>query len=124
VKKKTNEEYSAELRDFPEAEARKFFAELFHGDHHIPSKLHRFGYGWKISVPGGMFATFDNYLLTKLVLLAHDRMMRIELIASGPRMIGMAIHKRGGRRGPFWYRHSSIEEAIKRHRENHAKPKK
>ncbi len=92
-------------------------ADLFLGFHHIHGKLHECGSGIKLNTSQvGSFATFDFDGLTRAVLMAHERMIRFEVVPSGPGMLGIVLHKRHYRKGRMYERHPTIEEAIKRFR--------
>lgn len=88
--------------------------EVFHGEHHAPDRVHAFGRGIKVSVYGSQLATFDFDYLTRLVVLAHDHCIRVEVVPSGPGRVGLALFKRAGRDGSTYDRHPTIEEAITR----------
>jgi hypothetical protein len=97
-------------------ECAQMFADVVCGFHHITGTVKPFGYGIKVSAYPSRFATFDFDGLTRLVLLAHDRMIRVQLEPSGPRMIGFAMWKRHHREGGMSERHPTIEQAISLHR--------
>lgn len=103
-------------------EATEFFSVLFFGEHHIPSDVKPFGRGWKINAYGGSLATFDFDGLTRLVFLAHDRCVRVELVQGGPGRIGIAIWKRHGRSGDISVRHPTIKCALVNWRMKHPAP--
>ncbi len=92
-------------------EAEEFFGELYIGKHHIPAKIKRFGNGWCINHYGSL-STFDFDNLTRLVFLAHDKCIRVELVQGGPRSVKIAIWKRDGRTGSMYERHPTIETAL------------
>lgn len=98
-------------------QAEDFFGEVFCGKHHIPSELKPYGTGWKVNAHASL-STFDFNELTKLVFLAHDRCMRVEIVQGGPGRVGIVIWKRGGRTGDIWYRHPTIEQALEVHRKS------
>ena len=84
------------MGEFTYQEAEDFLSDFYLGKHHIPSKIHE----------------FDD--LTRLVFLAHDRCVRVEIGNSGPGMIKIIIHKRHHRDGqPSYERHPTIETALK-----------
>lgn len=97
------------------------FADVVGGHHHIHGKVHPHGSGIKINSTSGFWATYDYDGLTRLVVLAHDRMIRVELRPSGPRMVGFALWKRHTRDGEMHKRHPTIEQAIEHHRPDQAK---
>lgn len=87
--------------------------EVFHGEHHAPDRIYAFGRGIKCSAHSHL-STFDFDYLTRLVVLAHDRCVRVEIVSSAPGRIGLVLHKRAGREGSVWDRHPTIEESIAR----------
>lgn len=58
-------------------------------------------------------ATFDGNLLTRLVVGAHDRAIRVSIRSAGQRHVGLLFHPRE-REGHFAQRHPTIEDAIAR----------
>jgi len=95
---------------------RDRFADVVGGFHHIYNKIKPFGDGVKTSVLGS-WATFDFDQLTRIVILGHDRMIRVEIGQSGPKMFCVVLHKRHSREGSMTKRHPTIEDAIKRIRD-------
>ena len=87
------------------------FADVVGGFHHIYGKLKAWGDGVETNVLGS-WATFDFDQLTRIVVLGHDRMIRIEIQASGPRMFRVVMHKRHTREGRMSQKHPTIESAI------------
>lgn len=96
-------------------EATAFFAALYRGEHHFPGKLQPYGEGWAMSHTGSL-ATYDFNELTRLVILAHDRCVRVQVEQGGPNRLKIAIWKRA-REGSMYERHPTIEQAIKDMRE-------
>ena len=88
--------------------------EVFHGEHHAPERIYAFGRGIKCNAESHRLSTFDFDYLTRLVVLAHDACVRVEIVSSGPGRIGMVLHKRAGRTGSSYDRHPTMEEAIER----------
>jgi hypothetical protein len=88
--------------------------EAFYGEHHVPDNIYAFGRGIKCNVQSHMLATFDFDCLTRLVVLAHDRCVRLEIVSSGPGRIGLVLHKRASREGAMHERHPTIEDAVQR----------
>jgi hypothetical protein len=93
------------------AEALKFFAIIFRGEHHIPGKVEAFGMGWSV-VGRFSLATYDGDLLTRLVLCAHKHAYRVEVQgAGGFGRLRIAVWKRK-RRGSMDERHPDIQSVI------------
>ncbi len=93
----------------------QMLADLFFGFHHIHGKLHPWGAGIRLNTwYTNTMASFDFDGLTRAVLMAHDRMIRFEIVPSGPGMLGLVLHKRHNREGNMCERHPTIEEAIER----------
>lgn len=95
-------------------ECLKLFADVHGGFNHMFGKVHPWGKGIKLNATcANNLSTFDYSGLTNLVVLAHDRMIRVEIVPSGPNMIGLVAHKRHSREGRLYERHPTIEDAIK-----------
>lgn len=90
----------------------------FRGMHHCP-KIRKFNIGsefehWEINPFGGL-STFDSDVLTRLVIMAHDECVRVEIDSSGPGRVKIRLHARKRRTGgPFFERHNTLETAIAR----------
>ena len=97
-------------------------ADVFCGFHHVTGEFKAFGRGVAVSVFAGTLATIDNDRLTRLVLLAHDRMIRVEMAASSPGRVKLALHKRHEREGCMSGRHPTIETALASHRKYFPEP--
>jgi hypothetical protein len=98
-------------------EAIAFFSDFFGGEHHIPAGKYRgargvkeWGTGWCVTTWGGELSTFDFDGLTRLVLMAHDQCIRVE-VAPAMRYLRIAIWRRL-REGRMSARHPTIEQAI------------
>jgi hypothetical protein len=103
-------------------EAVEFFSILYFGEHHIPSDVKPFGRGWKVNAYAGSLATFDFDGLTRLVFLAHDKCVRVEVCQGGPGRVGICIWKRHGRNGDMYARHPTLKCALVNWRMKHADP--
>lgn len=87
------------------------------GDHHVNGTFKPCGDGLSIHVYNiGRFGTADSDMLTRLVIRAHDAMVRVCFIPSGPRLLGMTLHRRFFRDSGVGKRHDTIETAILKHR--------
>ncbi len=72
--------------------ATRFFAEFFRGTHRVP-KLTEYGTGWSINHRGDL-ATWDFNSLTRLVVMAHEEHIRVEITPVRYDMVRIAIHPR------------------------------
>ena len=108
--------------------AVRFFADFFFGEHHIPgskpyvgaSNVKPYGSGWSVVDPGASYATYDFDQLTRLVFLAHDRSIRVQIQAKGKGM-EIAIWARS-RDGGMAIRHPDLDTAIADWRRRHPNP--
>lgn len=100
-------------------EAVSFFSVLYCGEHHIPGGgVKPFGLGWSVNHIGDL-STFDADKLTRLVFLAHDQCVRVEVQQGGPRAVKICIWKRS-REGSISTRHPRLEDAVAKWRDrNH-----
>ena len=88
--------------------------DILGGAHHIYGKIHE-------ATPSGIeavlritsWSTWDSDRLTKAVLFAHDRAIRIEICPCNFNRLTIYLHKRG-RGGGFSERHPTIQKAIER----------
>lgn len=92
-------------------EAIDFFAALYRGEHHIPTEVREYGTGWEVRHYGDL-ATWDFDALTRLVLLAHDRCVRVEVTPCNMQYLRIAIWQRHTRLGGIAERHPTIETAL------------
>jgi hypothetical protein len=97
-----------------EGEAIAFFSEFYRGEHHFPSKVKPFGLGWSINHFGPL-ATFDADDLTRLVFMAHEKCIRVQ-VEGGPHGLRIAIWRRE-REGCPYERHPTIDQALNSFRE-------
>lgn len=104
--------YRAEWMSDDQWECALFFARVVGGFHHLHGDFKRCGLGIKIHDRSRSWATWDFNNLTKLVVWGHDEMIRVEVIPSGPNMVGFALWKRHSREGNMGERHPTIETAI------------
>lgn len=93
-------------------EAVQFFAEWLGGEHHIKGEIRDYGLGWCLNVNGSI-ATFDDSYLTRLVFLAHERCMRVEVVPASSSYLKIAIWKRQ-RDGGISERHPDLNTAVDR----------
>jgi hypothetical protein len=95
----------------------KMLCDWLCGAHNVP-QVKPCGLGLRVSVFASGLSTFDFDLLTRLVFLAHDRCVRVELANSGPSRIGVKLHRRHTREGCVVERHPTMEEALQKHRQS------
>lgn len=81
------------------------------GAHHLP-KIYDWGSGVCVNWSGGV-ATFDWDGLTRLVLLAHKFLVRVEVSWSGPGLVRIICHRRKAS-GSISQRHPSLDDLVKR----------
>lgn len=108
----------AELRvklPMTKEEATEFFAEIYYGEHHIPSEIKAFGNGWSVN-DFNTPATHDYDSLTRMVFLAHDKCYRLQIQQGAPRTVKIIIWKRYEREGDISKRHPTIEMALEKWR--------
>ena len=92
-------------------------ADLFGGFHHMNCrKVEPSGNGISYLSAYASFASFDSDRLTKLVFLAHDRCVRVEIEPRAFRYLNITLYKRHLRLGRIFERHPTIEEALQLHR--------
>lgn len=82
--------------------------DLVGGEHHLYGPVRRWGYGIRATLRGAA-ATTDANLLTRIVVLAHDRAIRAALDSGGPRGLALMLWKRT-REGDFCDRHPTLED--------------
>lgn len=86
---------------------------VFGGEHHL-ANVYACGSGIKVNMPGDRLATFDLDYLTRLVVLAHDECVRVEVAPGGPYRVKLLLHKRCSRSGRVNERHPTLEDAMAR----------
>lgn len=90
-----------------------FLRDLFRGFHHVNGEIKCLGLGIEINSRNSNWAaTYDYDGLTRAVVMAHDRMIRFEIRASGPGMLRLCLWKRHARNGRMNERHPTMESAI------------
>lgn len=60
----------------------------------------------------GSLSTFDSSKLTHLVLLAHQKAIRVEIDGCGHHRLKISLFYRGERQGEIYSRHPTLETAI------------
>jgi hypothetical protein len=98
-----------------EMEATLFFSIIFRGEHHIPRGkkcgLQPYGFGWAIVIQGAP-ATYDDSLLTRMVFLAHEKGIRVEISGVRGARLRIALHKREPRSRLFCRKHPTLSQAM------------
>ena len=95
--------------------------DVFKGIYHLSHKaLQQVQWGDEYVVEftyHGDLETVDFNLLTILVVLAHDMMIRVSIRGVGPGYMRMMFHQRTNRTGSMGERYPTIEDHIKQIRE-------
>lgn len=111
--------YRADWMTDDQWSAANLIADVFGGFHHL--RLRRKGRRWWIFEPAGTgviyrdlrsMSTFDAPKLTHLVILAHERCVRVE-IAARMNYLEIMAHQRKGREGRYYERHWTLDDAVK-----------
>lgn len=101
-----------ESKHLTKDQAEDFFAEFYGGKHHFPKGgVKEWGYGWCVNHDQGDLATYDYNALTRLVLMGHDKCIRVSIQPHAFKTLRIVIHKRE-REGGMSSRHPTIEQAI------------
>lgn len=98
--------------EFTLEEATDFFSIYYGGEHHFPSKIKECGYGWEINDNHGGLATFDFNQLTRLVVMAHDKCIRVGIVPVNYMYLKITLHKRT-RGESMTSSHPTLEDHIK-----------
>lgn len=83
----------------------------YRGAHHVPRV--RVGDRWLEVNHCGDLSTADGDLLTRLVVLAHDAAVRVEISSSAPFMVKITLHARR-RTNRNMTNHPTLDEAAAR----------
>jgi hypothetical protein len=99
------------------------FAGIYHIESAVLSRKVDWGctYRIKIALYGGV-STYDHDLLTRLVVLAHDRCIRLEINGAAHGYLHLIFTPRVGRDADLYNRHPTMEEAIRVVRVNCKRP--
>lgn len=95
-------------------EARQFFADFFYGEHHVPGLIKPVNEGFYILMMGEL-ATTDYNDMTRLVLMAHARCIRVCVRPCNFRYLRVSIFKRDPTKDNLIQGHPSLIQAIERH---------
>lgn len=91
--------------------------DVFYGIYHLDDKaLKRVQWNnthhIEFSLGHRSLSTFDGDALTALVVLAHDRMLRMEITASTHDYLCLMFHQRHDRSGKMGYRCPTMEDHV------------
>lgn len=90
--------------------------QVWRGIYHMDDRaIERADWANKHSIRVNIYGSLDTYdfdYLTRLVILCHDHCIRLEIIPSGPRGLGLCFSARTCRRGSVSRRHPTMETAI------------
>lgn len=93
----------------------RLVCDLYGGEHHINSKPEPWGNGLSICVSDDGVTTYDGSTLTALVVLAHDRGVRVGIEVANFRRLRLTLYARQCRTGGHcWERHPTLEDHVKR----------
>jgi hypothetical protein len=96
--------------------AADFLGDVYLGIYHINARaLAKVDWSAKDCVDitlGDDLATYDSDMLTRMVVLAHDRMLRVEIRGIGPGYLRLRISQRATRdpKASVYERHPSLED--------------
>lgn len=93
-------------------ECFELLCTLVGGAHHLMGTVKKFGRGVEINTTNHGWCTYDFNLLTRAVVLSHDRMIRLEIQPSGPGRLKIVLSKRHTREGDMSTRIPTIEDHI------------
>lgn len=90
--------------------------QVFLGIYHLPTKsLKKVQWNDEYIITlviGKSLCTVDNNELTRLVVLAHDRLIRVDIEGVAPRYLRLIFHQRKAREGGLSERCPTMEEHI------------
>lgn len=99
----------------------RLLAEWVGGAHHLPQEAMK-KVDWQnqryvvvkadSSLTGGGLSTFDFTDLTRLVFLAHDHCIRVDIRPLNPQLLALTLHPRNSRDGGMTARHPTLEKAV------------
>jgi len=102
-------------------ECYELLADVMGGTHHLYNPVKPCSESGIETIYHTSMSTFDFDMLTKFVILAHDRCIRVEIAPYNFKNIKIRLHKRDGREGSMSRRHPTIERAIEKLRQEQSK---
>ena len=115
VRKKLDEWMSPLGRDVAD-----ILGQVFRGIYHLSDEVDKTDWSrddrirFVLSPAGGGFATTDGADFTELVILCHDRAIRMAIQPVNMRFIALSFTRRGRFPGHFSWDHPTIEQAVER----------
>ncbi len=91
-----------------------FLCRLFRGFHHCPDIKQKncSGGNLVVNTRTGYFANYDYDLLTKMVIMAHNWGVRVQVSGGGPGMLKISLWKRNVREGDICDRMPTIDHMV------------
>lgn len=113
-RKEWEDSYREDWMTDDQFECYQLLADIAGGFNHLHGRVKNSGCGIRINTESliNNMATFDFDGLTRAVVMAHDRMIRLQISASCQGMLAFTAHKRKSRSGRMHHRHPTIEQAI------------
>ena len=99
-------------------QAQTIFAELYRGTHRMHAPMRQDGTGVFSTLHAGELATFDDDMLTRLVLIAHRWAARCWVTSAGPRGIRIWVQARDRASKDISHGHPPIALAIAKFQED------
>jgi len=65
-----------------------------------------------VNVPASHLSTYDGDVLTVLVVTCFDAMLRLEIVSSGPRLVGLGFSRRTKRSGSIYERLPHLDDMV------------
>jgi hypothetical protein len=80
---------------------RQLYKVDWSNDHHIEIIIY------------GSLNSFDDDILTRLIVLCYDRMIRLQIDARAPGYLRLMFHQRSTRQGDIYHRMPHLDDQIK-----------
>jgi hypothetical protein len=97
--------------------------QAYLGIYHIENEVLNNRVDWsntffiRVVIRGGLYS-FDDDVLTRLIVLCHDQMIRLGINSCAPRCLGLIFHQRTSRVGRIEHRMPTMEDHISLIRES------